>query len=94
MLKDEYKIIKHPILSEKGTALQESQNKYFFEVDVNANKIEIKRAVEKLYKVKVKSVNTLNMLGKKKRIRWQLGKRPDWKKAIVTLKEGYSIEFI
>lgn len=94
MLKDEYKIIKHPILSEKGTALQESQNKYFFKVDVNANKIEIKRAVEKLYKVKVESVNTLNMLGKKKRIRWQLGKRPDWKKAIVTLKEGYSIEFI
>ncbi len=94
MLKDEYKIIRHPILSEKGTALQESQNKYFFEVDANANKIEIKRAVEKLYKVKVKSVNTFNMLGKKKRIRWQLGKRPDWKKAIVTLKEGYNIEFI
>ena len=66
--------------------------KYLFWVDKAANKIEIKKAVEEIYKVKVKSVNTLTMRGKKKRVRFIEGKTPDWKKAVVTLKAGDKID--
>ena len=92
-MKSPYDIIKAPVVSEKsmdGLA----QRKYTFKVAVNANKIEIKEACEKIFGVTVQSVNTLNVLGKTKRMGVHTGKRPDWKKAIVTLKEGSkTVEF-
>lgn len=68
------------------------QGKYIFLVDKSANKIQIKQAVEEIYKVKVKDVNTLILPGKLKRVRYQAGRTPDFKKAIVTLKEGEKLE--
>jgi large subunit ribosomal protein L23 len=93
-MNDEYTIVHHPVLSEKGTRLSETDNKFVFRVSRQANKIEIKRAVEKLYKVRVKHVNTMNVRGKKKRMGFTTGKRPDWKKAIVTLEEGQTLSFV
>ena len=92
--KDEYDIVRHPILSEKGTRLSEGENKFVFRVSREANKIEIRRAIEKLYKVRVKDVNTMNLKGKRKRMGVVVGKRPDWKKAIVTLEEGQTLSFV
>ena len=86
-MKDSYTIIKYLVRTEKGTLLG-SQNKYLFSVDLGANKIEIKKAIEEIYDVKVSKVNTLRVPGKKRRVRYKEGKTPDWKKAIVTLKEG------
>lgn len=90
-MKDPYSIVKYPVITEKGTQLG-PQNKYLFSVDIKANKIEIKKAIEEIYKVKVARVNTMKVRGKKRRVRFQEGKTPDWKKAIVTLAEGQSIE--
>ncbi len=90
-MKDAYSIVKYPVITEKGTQLG-PQNKYLFSVDIKANKIEIKKAIEEIYKVKVARVNTMKVRGKKRRVRFQEGKTPDWKKAIVTLAEGQSIE--
>lgn len=84
-------IIKSLVRTEKST-LYEPQSKYLFLVAKSANKIQIKRAVEEAYKVKVKNVNTLISRGKMKRVRYQIGKTPDFKKAMVTLKEGQKIE--
>lgn len=84
-------IIKALIRTEKATHY-EPEGKYLFLVKVGANKIQIKRAVEELYKVKVKDVNTFTSAGKLRRVRYQLGRTPDLKKAIVTLKEGQKIE--
>jgi len=89
---DPYKIIRRPVISEKSTFLTESENKYVFEVALDANKIQIKKAVQDIFKVAVTKVRTLRMAGKKKRVRLQMGRTPDWKKAIVTLKEGDRIE--
>lgn len=83
-------IIKALLKTEKST-LHEPQNQYLFLVDKAANKIQIQKAVEEIYKVKVKTVNTLISSGKLKKVRYQLGKTPDYKKAIVTLKEGQTI---
>ena len=83
-------IVKSLIRTEKST-LSEPQGKYLFLVAYFANKIQIKHAVEELYKVKVRDVNTIISRGKMKRVRYQLGKTPDTKKAIVTLKEGQKI---
>jgi large subunit ribosomal protein L23 len=86
-------IIKRPIaLTEKAARLKED-NKVVFEVALAANKIEIKSAVEALFSVKVTEVNTLVQRGKVKRLGRQLGKRPNWKKAVVTLREGDDIQF-
>jgi len=85
-------IIRALIRTEKSTIEHEPQNKYLFLVNKSSNKIQIKRAVEEIYKVKVKAVNTFVSLGKLKKVRYQLGKTPDFKKAIVTLKEGQKIE--
>lgn len=85
-----YQIIKSLLRTEKSTAY-EPESKYLFLVNNAANKIQIKQAVEHIYKVKVKSVNTFISGGKLKRVRYQLGKTPDSKKAIVTLKEGQKI---
>ena len=87
-----YSIVKGYCITEKGSRLG-VQNKYLFRVARAANKIQIKKAVEALYGVSVLSVNTSTMRGKKKRVRYALGKTPDWKKAVVTLKEGDTIEF-
>lgn len=84
-------VIKALIRTEK-TTLYEPSGKYLFLVNNKANKVQIKKAVEELYKVKVKDVNTFISLGKMKKVRYQLGKTPDLKKAIVTLKEGQKIE--
>ncbi|MBF0532117.1 MAG: 50S ribosomal protein L23 [Candidatus Omnitrophica bacterium] len=86
-----YDIIKTLVRTEKGTDLEKSRQ-YLFEVAKNANKIEIRKAVEEIYKVKVLSVNTAVLHGKRKRVRQHLGRTPDWKKAIVTLREGQKIE--
>jgi large subunit ribosomal protein L23 len=86
-----YDIIKSLMRTEKGTSL-ESQRKYTFYVTKDATKITIKKAVEEIYKVKVDAVHTLIVGGKPKRVRHQLGYTSDWKKAIVTLKEGSKIE--
>ena len=87
--------IKRIQVTEKGTAMAEKgkQAKYLLRVDPRANKLEIKQAAEKFFNVKVVKVNTMNYLGKKKRLRTlHYGKKPDWKRAIVTLKEGSKIE--
>ena len=90
-MKDCYSVIKHLLITEKGTTLG-PQNKYLFSVDRKANKPDIKRAVQEIYKVKVTSVNTMHVSGKKKRVRFKEGKTASWKKAVVTLAEGQSIE--
>ncbi|MCX6354588.1 MAG: 50S ribosomal protein L23 [Candidatus Aureabacteria bacterium] len=92
-MRDIRNIIKSPIITEKASGKMESEGKYSFEVDRRANKIEIKAAVEKAFKVSVTQVNTVSMRGKNKRVRWQIGKTPEWKKAIVTLKKGEKIEY-
>jgi len=83
-------IIKSLLRTEKST-LYEPDGKYLFLVDKNANKIQIKKAVESLYKVKVRDVRTCIYFGKMKKVRYQLGRTPDLKKAVVTLKEGQKI---
>lgn len=86
-------IIKRPVaLTEKAAKLKQ-QNKVVFEVAMDANKIQIKSAVEALFDVKVSDVNTLVQRGKNKRMGRQLAKRRNWKKAIVTLQEGNDIQF-
>ena len=92
-MRGSYEIIKGPVITEKASAKTETENRYAFKVDRRANKIEIKRAVEKAFGVTVTKVNTIMMRGKSKRVRWQVGKTPDWKKAIVTLKEGDTIDY-
>ncbi len=92
-MKEPQRIIRRPLITEKSTLQKEEARQYAFEVDRNSNKIEIKSAVEHLFKVKVNNVRTINVLGKKKRLGRKYGKRPDWKKAIVTLREGDRIDF-
>lgn len=87
-----YSILKRPLISEKASKAH-AFGKYVFVVERNANVIEIKKAVEKLYKVKVLKINTSVVKGKIKRVRWnQPGKTSDWKKAVVTLKKGFEIK--
>ncbi len=90
---DYHQIIKRPLITEKGMRCNEEHNTVVFQVDMRANKLEIKQALEALFQVKVLRVHTLNMQGKKKRVRMREGKRPDWKKAYVTLREGDTITF-
>jgi large subunit ribosomal protein L23 len=87
-----YSIIRRPVVTEKSTISREKANQYLFEVDPEATKIEIQNAVEKLFKVKVVSVRTVNVLGKKKRVGRHVGKRKDWKKAMVKLAPGSRID--
>jgi large subunit ribosomal protein L23 len=89
-----YHIIQAPILTEKGTDDTADRNAYHFRVPVDANKIEIRRAVERLFKVKVVRVNTLRVQGKVRRRGYSAGRTPDWKKAMVTLREGDTIEIL
>ncbi|NLW47379.1 MAG: 50S ribosomal protein L23 [Firmicutes bacterium] len=85
-------LVKRPLITEKTTTLME-ENKYCFLVDPKANKTQIKQAIEEIFKVKVKTVNTFNRLGKIKRMGRNEGRRPSWKRAIVTLEAGSRIEF-
>jgi large subunit ribosomal protein L23 len=92
-MKEAQKIIRRPLITEKSTRQKYESRQYIFEVHRDANKIEIQSAVERLFKVKVLQVRTSNVLGKVKRLGRRYGKRPDWKKAIITLKEGDRIDF-
>jgi large subunit ribosomal protein L23 len=92
-MKEPHNIIIRPLITEKTTQQKEDNHQYVFEVYRDANKIEIKSAIEQLFKVKVLKVRTINVIGKVKRVGRKYGKRPDWKKAIVTLREGDRIEF-
>lgn len=89
-----YQVIQAPVLTEKGTDDQQKRNAYTFRVPVDANKIEIRAAVEKLFNVKVKSVNTLRVTQKVKRRGWVAGLSPAWKKAMVVLAEGNTIDLL
>ena len=92
-MKEAYSILNTLLRTEKGVNLAEKKNQYLFSVRKDANKIQIKQAVEASYKVKVAAVNTQVVPGKLKRLRYQQGMTPDWKKALVTLKEGHKIDF-
>lgn len=85
-------VIKHPVVTEKGTWAMNEQNRYAFRVDTRASKGEIKAAVEQIYKVKVEKVNTQVLKGTQRRLKYGLVKMPDTKTAIVRLKEGSTIE--
>jgi large subunit ribosomal protein L23 len=85
-------IVKRALITEKGSIQRSQANQYAFEVDSDANKIEIKRAVEAIFKVKVTDVRTQVMHGKVKRLGRSAGRRPDWKRAIVTLAKDQTIE--
>ncbi len=87
-----YDIIKRPILTEKTLAQKNLYNKLCFEVASDANKIEIKKAVERIFKVDVVSVHTMNMKGRRRRVGRHWTKEPNWKKAIVTIKPGKKVE--
>jgi len=91
-MKDARSLIRKVLITEKGTVLREKQNQYTFEVARDANKIEIKQAIEKIFSVKVDDVHTMQMHGKEKRQGRFAGRRSDWKKAIVTLKPDKKIE--
>ena len=93
-MNEPHEIIETASLTEKSTLLSEKQNKYVFRVSPRANKIQIKHAVESLFQKRVVDVNTCNYTGKQKRVRGPLGRRPHWKKAIVTLAEGEKIELV
>ena len=88
---NKFDVLIRPIITEKTTLLMQ-ENKYTFQVPLNANKVEIRKAVESIFNVKVEKVATIRVLGKTKRMGRTMGKRSDYKKAIVTLKVGESIE--
>jgi len=88
VIKDPYKIILRPVITEKSTWLKEQNREVCFEVDPRANKIEIKEAVEALFKVKVDRVRVISKKGKKRRVGRSEGKKKDWKKAYLKIKEG------
>jgi large subunit ribosomal protein L23 len=89
----QYDIIRRPLVTEKTNIQKEAANQVTFEVDRKANRIEIRRAIERIFDVKVENVRTMQVKGKIKRRGRFLGKRRDWKKAVVTLKPGERIEF-
>lgn len=92
MKREPYDVLIQPLLTEKITAMREKHNKVGVLVHRDANRIQIKQAVEAALKVRVERVNVMNVLGKTKRLGRFSGKRPDWKKAIVTLKAGEKLE--
>jgi large subunit ribosomal protein L23 len=89
---DMYRIIKRSLVTEKSAIERDEKNKYVFEVNRRANKIEIGKAVEKVFKVKVIDVHVMNVPGKKKRVGRIVGEKRAWKKAVVTLAPGSRIE--
>lgn len=93
MKKKSVSVIRRPVITERASRNQEVGNKYLFEVRRDANKVEIRKAVEEMFTVKVTKVNTTSIHGKTKQMGRFRGRRADWKKAIVTVAEGQSIEF-
>ena len=91
-MKDPRSIVLKPLVTEKGSKMREASNKYLFRVAIAANRLEIKRAVEAIFHVKVKGVRTMIAHGKVKTMGRYSGKRPDWKKAVVTLQAGQTID--
>lgn len=91
---DVYQIIKRPLVTEKGTKQKEQANQLAFEVDRRANKILVRNAIESIFKVKVLSVRVMNVKGKERRVGRNVGRKADWKKAIVRLAPGENIEFL
>jgi large subunit ribosomal protein L23 len=91
-MKEPRRIVRRALITEKGTQIREGSNQYIFEVDPAANKLEIKKAIETIFSVKVDEVRTVRMKGKTKRMGAFVGRRSHWKKAIVRLKEGQTIE--
>ncbi|MDP3730197.1 MAG: 50S ribosomal protein L23 [Candidatus Omnitrophota bacterium] len=92
-MKNSHDIVKGLLRTEKGADMMPF-NKYLFWVDTKANKVEIRDAVENIYKVKVDKVNTINVKGKPKRVRYTVGMTSGWKKAVVTLKKGNKIDVV
>ncbi|MGB0619582.1 MAG: 50S ribosomal protein L23 [Myxococcota bacterium] len=90
---DLHEVIQRPIVTEKSAIAREEANIATFRVDPAATKHEIRRAVEMLFEVKVEGVRTMNQPGKKKRVGKKIGRKPSWKKAIVELAEGHTIEY-
>jgi large subunit ribosomal protein L23 len=90
----DYDLIRYPVMTEKSTKILNDSNAYVFVVEKNANKPGIKRAVERIFGVKVKSVNTIVVKGKRKVFRGRLGRRSDFKKAIVKLNDGDRIDLV
>jgi large subunit ribosomal protein L23 len=91
-MNDPRRILARALISEKGTQLREKSNQYVFRVAPDANKIDIKRAVESIFSVRVTEVRTMVFQGKKKRVGFHIGRRASWKKAVVTLAKGQTIE--
>jgi large subunit ribosomal protein L23 len=87
-----YEVLKRPLITEKTNILSDTENRYSFEVDGRANKLQIKEAVEKAFGVKVLAVNVVNVPGKQRRLGRRVGHTPGWKKAIVTLASGQRIQ--
>jgi len=94
MSKDPRHIVRRPLITEKGNQLRIENNSYLFEVDRKANKIEIAGAIAEIFDVKVEEVRTINCSGKTRRSRGRPGKRPDWKKAIITLDKEDTIDVV
>ncbi len=92
-MKDPHDIIVRPLVTEKMEYLRENSNQYAFEVIHSANKIEIKKAIEKIYGVSVINVRVMNRRPKNRRLGWIVGKTRSWRRAVVTLKEGESIDY-
>lgn len=91
-MKNSYEVLKKPVITEKSTVIKEAGNVVTFVVDKSASKTEIKASVEENFKVEVGSVRTVNVAGKCKRTKGGMGKRSNWKKAYVQLKDGESID--
>ena len=90
---DVYSVLREPKITEKSNLQKEKTGHVTFKVSKNANKIEIKKAIEKIFNTKVAEVRTINVIGKKRRVGRYVGKKPDWKKAIIKLAPGENIEF-
>lgn len=88
-----FKVLLGPHISEKATLLADKKSQFVFKVAIDATKLEIKKAVESLFSVNVAAVNTVNVLGKSKRTARGLGKRNDWKKAVISLQPGQDLDF-
>ncbi len=93
-MKSVLSVVKKPLFTEKGSGLKESENKILVEVSKDANKLEIKNAIEEIFKVKVEKVATIKLPGKWKRYGKYIGKKSDKKKALITLRKGEKLDFI
>ena len=91
-MKNPHDVIIRALVTEKGTRMREAGNRFLFQVHRDANKLEIKQAIETVFSVHVESVQTQNVIGKEKRLGRYVGSRSSWKKAIVTLREGDNID--